>query len=312
MEPDAEFSGLLDDHGPEASTATLRTIVHRHRERQQRRLRITTALSVVVALAAVGVAGSGLGRGRSAPAGAARSHVPASASTTGDSKITNPATAKGPRSRSFATAAPSAGVAAPGTTAGLSRLFVSRDGTVTVRAYQQPESAVALSPSTGGVACGDTTSLVVEVADPGAVGTITVRAGVVATTPPGTLASVDFDTVDSAVIGTAERDPVQVVTVHVAAGTATVLATFADGSTDRADTVDGWAVLVDRPAKASTLAVGSEAVTLTAVAGDGTVRGVTALPPGAGRALAAPRCGPGTGRLGTAGSAVPASSAAHP
>jgi hypothetical protein len=89
--------------------------------------------------------------------------------------------------------------------------------------------------------CTTTQSLVVEVANSGAVGSVTV--------PLSSTSSSDstqgFDLLDSSVIGVAEGTPIEVLTLHVGSDVTAVKASFADGTSDQMQVASGWAVLVD-------------------------------------------------------------------
>ena len=89
--------------------------------------------------------------------------------------------------------------------------------------------------------CESTRSLVVEVSNPGAVGTVMVSLPSISITEPGQ----PFDVIDSSAVGVAEASPIEVLTVRVASGVNSIQANFADGTSDQMAVVGGWAVLVD-------------------------------------------------------------------
>ena len=162
----------------------------------------------------------------------------------------------------------------PGITGTLNRVFVRTSGDVSVRAYHQSidaqvplpynaagssESAQATPPvsasgSSGGStgtdpavgqaiisSCAASEDLVVEVANPDAVGSVVVPLPAISVSEPGQ----PFEVIDSSAVGVEEGTPIEVVTVHVGPQVASMRATFADGSTDQMAVTDGWAVLVD-------------------------------------------------------------------
>jgi hypothetical protein len=206
----------------------------------------------------LGAAPKGLGWSRSSTSSASASVPAASSSASGATAL---CTVNG-----------CGGAVPTGNFGALNRLFARSSGDVTIRAFSATSSGIQLTPgstnassppstgttqvptsiigNTGGApvpvpsvyeSCLPTQELVVEVANPGAVGTLSVPL------PPITISSPtqSFEVVDSAAVGVAEGSPIEVLTLHVGANVASVQATFPDGSSDQMSVVDGWAVLVD-------------------------------------------------------------------
>lgn len=299
----AEFSHLLDEADGSANSSTLASIVARSRRRRERRLKVITGVSIVVALG--GASFAGITRATRGTTAASKSDLIQSEGNR--TQPTTPAWAKPHRAFGVApkglqwsllpaSSAEAASSAAPNTArtlpgadictvegcgvpypvglgGPLSELFLRTSGDVTLRAFTETTtgiavgsgissgSAPALPPATTtspsgtlgstGTApvpsapiyasCESTRSLVVEVSNPGAVGTVTVSLPSISVTEPGQ----PFDVIDSSAVGVAEASPIEVLTVHVASKVNTIQANFADGTSDQMAVVDGWAVLVD-------------------------------------------------------------------
>ncbi len=82
--------------------------------------------------------------------------------------------------------------------------------------------------------------VLVEASNPGAIGTVAVP--MFAASDTGITVGA-FDALDSAVVGTAEGAPIEVLVAQLVPGAASVRVTFADGSTDQMAVVEGLAVL---------------------------------------------------------------------
>ena len=102
-------------------------------------------------------------------------------------------------------------------------------------------SGVLVSPNSPAPACTTTQQLIVEVANPGAVGNIAVPLSL--TSEPTSIGT--FEVLDSSAVGVAEGTPMEVLALHVAQNVSTVKASFANGGSDQMTVVQGWAVLVD-------------------------------------------------------------------
>jgi hypothetical protein len=210
----------------------------------------------------------------------------------------------------------------------ISKLFVRTAGDVTVRAFHQttptvvPQpyasngSAAPSSPTSSAVpgapasatgpsagiapiydSCESSQSLVVEVSNPGAVGSVAVPLPSIAISGPGQ----PFEVIDSSAVGVAEASPIEVLTVHVTADVSSVRVSFGDGTSDQMTVVSGWAVLVGD---------GSGPLPATVVALDGSgnaiarasINDVNAIAQPAGclvPAQAQPQVGSGTARPAT-------------
>jgi hypothetical protein len=155
----------------------------------------------------------------------------------------------------------------------MTKLFIHTSSDVTARAFDEktigiaagsgissgspspaslPASATTPSGATGSSAapvqgtpiyssCESSQALVVEVSNPGAVGTITVSLPSISISEPGQ----PFNVIDSTAVGVAESTPIEVLTVHVASDVKSVQANFADGTSDQMNVIDGWAVVID-------------------------------------------------------------------
>ena len=175
----------------------------------------------------------------------------------------------------------------------LSKLFVRTFGDVTVRAFQEttpnfvpkpyssngsapPASSSTASPnlstpssttgSSAGIvpiytSCQSSHALVVEVSNPGAVGTVTVPLPSISISEPGQ----PFEIIDSSAVGVAEASPIEVLTIHVASDVSSLQASFSDGMSEQMAVVNGWAVFADdgsTPLPASVAALDSSGNTI--------------------------------------------------
>lgn len=317
------LAALLDRGAPPATDATLGAIRRRASRSRTRRLRALTAAAVVVGLAGAGLGavtavtrppaadapalvlhGAASAPGHGATPGLERSQAPARPPAglrwTSRLQVSTPVEGAG-AAAGFCAAGGCPGVP---TTAPLTRLFDRTTGDVTIRAFSErlpvlrplPTSEAGGSTSSPAVApagCSATSELVVEVSNPGAVGVLDV---------PSLPRSADrpFTMIESAVVGTAESSPVEVLTTEVGPSVARVEATFADGATDATAVEGGWAILVDGgaaplPADLSALDARGAVVGTASVRSDAAVAEPTAcfgsLPPVASRGPSASKAG---------------------
>lgn len=133
----------------------------------------------------------------------------------------------------------------------LSRLFQRTTGDLEIRAFVGP---VLRPPMFGPTSlpvswsCGGADGLVLELSDTWAIGTVSVPGlGNAATASPGSegITIGSFDEIESALVGVAEQDPIQVVAAHLDPAVSSVTATFANGATDSMAVDNGWVVLAN-------------------------------------------------------------------
>lgn len=194
----------------------------------------------------------------------------------------------------------------------LDKLFVRTLGDVTVRALKEttpnfvpgpyalngstpPASSSTAPPSlsmpsstsgsSAGVgpiyaSCNSGHAPVVEVSNPGAVGTVTVPLPSISISEPGQ----PFEVIDSSAVGVVEASPGKVLTVHVAPDVSSLRASFSDGTSERMAVLSGWAVFADDdgtplPATVAALDSSGNTIAIATINGDAIAQPETCLMP---------------------------------
>jgi hypothetical protein len=219
---------LLAEGGPPATAAGLAAVAARRTGLSRRRLQVVTGAALAVAASMAGLAASPVAPVRAPSREMARSSAPVAEATPAAGAVTHSAGA-------LASPGGSAAAASGGK---LRLLFLARTEGVEVRAFLEAQVArkATVEPSDAARACAPNEALVLEVSNRRAVGGLTMPAP---TAAPGFVAGA------SAVIGTAEAAPFELVAARLPRGATAATARFADGRTTAALVRDGWAVAVD-------------------------------------------------------------------